>query len=551
MALFKISRGLKATLPPMSKAVDGYCYFTTDDQMFYVDYKDENGTLQRKPLNANNATTLLGKTVTGEITNTSDAIPTAAAVYAKTSNIQTQIDSNDQDITNLQNNKMDKANPTGTGYFSLNRSAGETIGTNSFAAGANVVAKGTASSAIGYNTSAVGNYSHAEGFHSSTDAESAHAEGYYTQANGSYSHAEGNQTKATSTGTHAEGNSTIASGSFSHAEGNGTKATHKSQHVQGEWNVADPSLKTSSYRGTYVHIIGNGTSDSERSNALTVKWNGDLWTAGSISNSSSTASGAASFASGNNTTASGDYSHAEGNGTKATKTAAHAEGNGTEAKNTWAHAEGNNTTASGIGSHASGDNSEAEGDYSFAHGLYTHAKGPNQVVFGKYNETNTTDIFQIGGGTSRLARSNAFSITATGEAKIKSSLNIGGATDNSGRSNLLYVSGDGYVEGGIRTGNNYYPSHNKDLVTKDYISNNLPQLTHKYRTATADETTSFDFSADITNLSTYYLVYYNGLLLIEGVHYTVNGAVVNLLDWSASTGDIVHVVGFKPSNPAT
>ena len=35
MALFKILKCLKNNLPSAKK--DGYCYFTTDDQMFYID----------------------------------------------------------------------------------------------------------------------------------------------------------------------------------------------------------------------------------------------------------------------------------------------------------------------------------------------------------------------------------------------------------------------------------------------------------------------------------------------------------------------------------
>ena len=53
MALFKISKGLKKDLP--STKTEGHCYYTTDDSLFYIDYKDDNGTLQRKCLNANQA----------------------------------------------------------------------------------------------------------------------------------------------------------------------------------------------------------------------------------------------------------------------------------------------------------------------------------------------------------------------------------------------------------------------------------------------------------------------------------------------------------------
>ena len=78
MALFKISKGLKANLP--STKTEGYCWYTTDDSLFYIDYKDENGTLQRRALNAKDAETLMGASLS-TILNSSDVeIPTSKAV---------------------------------------------------------------------------------------------------------------------------------------------------------------------------------------------------------------------------------------------------------------------------------------------------------------------------------------------------------------------------------------------------------------------------------------------------------------------------------------
>ena len=65
MALFKISKGLKANLP--SAKIEGYCWYTTDDSLFYIDYKDGNGTLQRKALNAKDAETVNGHTVEADV----------------------------------------------------------------------------------------------------------------------------------------------------------------------------------------------------------------------------------------------------------------------------------------------------------------------------------------------------------------------------------------------------------------------------------------------------------------------------------------------------
>ena len=51
MALFKISKGLKANLPATYN--EGYCYFTTDDGKFYID--TSGAAAGRICLNANAA----------------------------------------------------------------------------------------------------------------------------------------------------------------------------------------------------------------------------------------------------------------------------------------------------------------------------------------------------------------------------------------------------------------------------------------------------------------------------------------------------------------
>lgn len=56
MALFKISKGSKNNLP--TTLTEGYCWYTFEDSMFYIDFKDANGVLTRKALNAKDAETL-------------------------------------------------------------------------------------------------------------------------------------------------------------------------------------------------------------------------------------------------------------------------------------------------------------------------------------------------------------------------------------------------------------------------------------------------------------------------------------------------------------
>ena len=128
---------------------------------------------------------------------------------------------------------MTKANPTGTGAFSMGRKAGSTVG------------------------------------------ECSHAEGYRTTASGDYSHAEGNYTTALGIQSHAEGSDTKANRQASHAEGFSTIASSDSQHVQGKYNIEDAD-------GKYAHIVGNGTSSSARSNAHTLDWSGNAWYAGTV-----------------------------------------------------------------------------------------------------------------------------------------------------------------------------------------------------------------------------------------------------------------------------
>ena len=185
---------------------------------------------------------------------------------------------------------MTKANPTGTGAFSMGRKAGSTVGTNSHAEGDSVEASGTCSHAEGSGTTASGSYSHAEGYgttasggsptHAEGDGTTAsgptsHAEGQNSTASGPTSHAEGQNSTASGPISHAEGNLATASGVASHAEGNFTLASSDSQHVQGKYNVEDAD-------GKYAHIVGNGTSYTARSNAHTLDWSGNAWYAGTV-----------------------------------------------------------------------------------------------------------------------------------------------------------------------------------------------------------------------------------------------------------------------------
>lgn len=86
MALFKILQGLDAKKP--SKLTEGYCYFTIDNNMFYVDHNNSSGTLVRSPLNAQNAHTISSNNGNGDVASVvhnmsslTNQIPSCSAVY--------------------------------------------------------------------------------------------------------------------------------------------------------------------------------------------------------------------------------------------------------------------------------------------------------------------------------------------------------------------------------------------------------------------------------------------------------------------------------------
>lgn len=109
MALFKIFKGLSDNLPALSTSKDGYCYFTTDDALFYIDYADANGTLRRKVLNASDALTLMGATLVDAVNNSEFEIPTSKAVYQLIASIDTQLANLNDDLDDLRDELASKS----------------------------------------------------------------------------------------------------------------------------------------------------------------------------------------------------------------------------------------------------------------------------------------------------------------------------------------------------------------------------------------------------------------------------------------------------------
>ena len=128
--------------------------------------------------------------------------------------------------------KMDKANPTGTGYLSLNAAA--TPGSYSVATGYSTTASGIAATALGSTTTASADY--------------ALATGYGTLASGG---------AATATGR-----STTAKAANSFASGLGTIAAAPNQAVFGQYNKEDADA---------LFVVGNG-SGGEAAKRANLMW---------------------------------------------------------------------------------------------------------------------------------------------------------------------------------------------------------------------------------------------------------------------------------------
>lgn len=79
MALFKSLRGKRSNLP--STKTDGYAYFCTDDGTFHIDYEDDSGVIQRKQINAKDAETLTGASLSTILNSSDIEIPTSKAVF--------------------------------------------------------------------------------------------------------------------------------------------------------------------------------------------------------------------------------------------------------------------------------------------------------------------------------------------------------------------------------------------------------------------------------------------------------------------------------------
>ena len=313
MALYKALRGTRENLP--STKTDGYVYFCTDDGSYWLDYKDANGILQRKQVDAG---TVNGHTVEADVpadavfTDTVIIVDSALSststntvqnkvVNTKFDEVQASIDSkvnaidgkglSTNDYTTEEKEKLSGIEEGAEVNVQSNWTTTSTT-SDSYIKNKPNIRSGSGTGSVILNKSvditsggstADGDYSVAEGLSTTASGMCSHAEGGYSQATGDRAHAEGYST-ASAFAAHSEGNHTTASGKSSHSEGVYTIAQKAGQHVEGRYNVADTGRTFAGVEeyGSYAHIVGNGTSDSARSNAHTLDWDGNVWFAGDV-----------------------------------------------------------------------------------------------------------------------------------------------------------------------------------------------------------------------------------------------------------------------------
>ena len=431
------------------------------DEKALKDYKDEVGTISLTDatysLSESGYIKLLNDKLSGEINSLKDN-----AVASNTSAIDTinrtlnnyLLDEENGVIPTALSLKMDKANPTGTGSFRLNKGPdtitldnGEeyevTIGEKSTALGDESIAEGYASHAEGFSwagenaqTRALlwlegpdpGSYTHAEGLNTAASGTAAHAEGSNTIASSVYTHAEGLSTAAAGTAAHAEGGITIATGNYSHAEGYYTTAFGTASHTEGngttlkvtitgDANATVYTLATTSSNIKigqviqYEDIYAKITAYDSTLKTITVKT--------TLSTTALTSAKAVIYT----LVASGNYSHAEGENTIASNDSSHAEGYSTTASGVNSHAEGENTTASGSNSHAEGYRAKASGNYSHAEGYQakasgstSHAEGSSTEASGNYSHAEGYAAIAYGSTSHVEGFGGTMAVTITGDA---------------------------------------------------------------------------------------------------------------------------------------
>lgn len=243
-------------------------------------------------------------------------------------------------------------------------------------------------------------------------------------------------------------------------------------------NLATPTNAADAATKEYVdgrYVTAGQMADTTLGNKVTAEGI-DTTASGDFSHAEgcgTVADGYVSHAEGMYTAAHGNYTHAEGDNTNANEYCSHTEGCRTSTDGAYAHAEGLETLASGESSHAegynniaSGSQSHAEGQAATASGFVSHAEGYGteanhyaQHVFGSYNIEDDSDasadepgtyIEIVGNGSAYNNKSNARTLDWSGNEILAGKLTVG----------------NGDAETGA-------PSNDADVTTKKYVDTGL------------------------------------------------------------------------------
>ena len=205
-------------------------------------------------------------------------------------NLPTNLATTD-DVDNLDNTKIDKLNPVGTGSFSMNRAEGSIVGDYSATLGAENVARDAYTFAAGHGLVATGEGQSVNGAYNNINEPYSFDSGlgYHIPAYTKYYFGTSYSFDAT-TGLFTINDpvfDTLNNINYSKYYACEMESGEIMYKVEGSYYNGGKRYGykyTSSYNRDrhLAHIVGNGTSDTARSNAHTLDWDGNAWYSGDV-----------------------------------------------------------------------------------------------------------------------------------------------------------------------------------------------------------------------------------------------------------------------------
>ena len=494
MALFKILKGDSSNLSKQNKK-NGYCYFTKDEQLFYVDYKlneedpDDTHTF-RAPINAGkiyrvitndngdiiidpvNNQAMNGATLAFEVNETHEEIPSSKAVLTLTEAIEGSIEALGDKVDQLETDLTETIEKNATDISDVNKDLTEyknTVKGNFDAVNKNIEDLQSADEAI------EGSIEHLED--SKMERVNPIGEGTFTFTSDS-----GYLFKVDDNGILLADVFTV------NADGLIT-TTNNINAVNGI------------FTGDINAVNGIFTDDIEAVNGT---FSGDI--------------------NANNGTFSGDINANNGtflNNIEAIDIIANGE--------VTAYNVSVDTTLSAVNGIFTGDieavNATLLGDINVVNGIFSgNIEAVNGTFTGDINANNGAFLNNI----------EAIDVIANGEV----------AAYDISVSNTLSATNAEFLTS-VKTA--ILPVENNDITNKEYVDstiNNSIALTHQHIIAITD-TNEFIFSNEpLTDLEDKYLIFFNGLLLAPRTHYKANDNNTGIeLAWQAKVGDICHIIG--------